>query len=119
MQTLPFDTKRENTPLHDLVTKAASDESNMGEFINMWQVVVDNVVFWWCQKYDLTMPTIIHPDYKTYQRDALYYLRSEIPNTGSACLLFSLQLPEGLAKFVKEMIWVEDVFVKKVFVDPS
>ena len=102
--------KTDNTPLHGLVAKAASDESNMGEVINMWQVIADNVVFWWCKKYSLPMPSITDPDHKTYQRDALYYLRSEIPNKDQLSVI-QFAATRGLAKFVKEMIWVEKVFV--------
>ena len=97
-------------PLHDLVAKAASDESNMGKVINMWQAVIDNVVFGWCKKYSLTMPSVTHPDYRMYQRDALYYLRSEIPNEDQLSVI-QLAATRGLAKFVREMIWVEKVFV--------
>ena len=102
--------KTENTPLHDLVAKAASDESNMGKVINMWQAVIDNVVFGWCKKYSLTMPSVTHPDYRMYQRDALYYLRSEIPNEDQLSVI-QLAATRGLTKFVREMIWVEKVFV--------
>ena len=104
--------KTKNTPLHGLVAKAASDESNTAEFINMWQVVVDNVVFWWCKKHGLNTPNTTHPDFKIYKRDALYYLRSEIPNNDNLSVI-QLAATRGLAKFVREMIWVENVFVEQ------
>ena len=101
----------ENTPLHDLVAKAASDESNIGEFIKIWKVVVDNIVLWWCRKYGLKTPSITDSKYKIYQRDALYYIRSEIPNKQNLSVI-QLAASRGLARFVREMIVVENVFVQ-------
>ena len=100
-----------NTPLHDLVAKATSDESNIGEFIKIWKVVVDNIVVWWCRKYGLKTPSITDLKYKIYQRDALYYIRSEIPN-GQNLSVIQLAASRGLVRFVREMIWVENVFVE-------
>ena len=88
-------------PLHDLVAKAASDESNMGKVINMWQAVIDNVVFLWCKKYSLTMPSFTHPDYRMYQRDVLYYLRSEIPNEDQLSVI-QLAATRGLANLLEK-----------------
>ena len=102
-----------NTPLHDLIDKAATDEANMEEYIRVWHVFVNNVVFWWCSKFRLNRPYKSSEDYNIYQRDAVYYLRSEIPNRQYLSVI-QLAATKGLVRFVKEMIWVEGVFVKQI-----
>ena len=100
-----------NTPLHDLVEKAATDE-NIDKYIKVWKVLVDNAVCWWCLKFDMKQPYKSEDIYRIYQRDALYYLRSEVTNKeGLSAIQFAAV--EGLVRIVKEMIWVEGVFVSE------
>ena len=98
-----------NTPLHDLVDKAAAGEA-VEEYIKVWRVVVENAVSWWCSKLEMTQKYKSSPEYKTYQRDAVYFLRSEIPNDQNLSVI-QLAATKGLVRLVKEMIWVEGVFV--------
>ena len=105
--------KTGNTPLHDLIDKAASDEAHMDDYISVWHVFVQNVVFWWCSEFNLTRPYKSSEDYSIYQRDAVYYLRSEVPNKQYLSVI-QLAATRGLVSFVKEMIWVEGVFVKQI-----
>ena len=99
----------------------------MDEFITIWQNVVDIAVFWWRKKHTLNIPRVISTnngdvidkyylkidkDYRTYQRDALYYLRSEIPNKDNLSVI-QLAAARGLVRVVREMIWVDNVFVKR------
>ena len=98
-----------NTPLHDMVDKAAADESP-DEYFKVWKVVIENVVGWWCTKLGVNRPYKSNHDYKLYQRDALYYLRSEIPNEQYLSVI-QLAATKGLVKLVKEIIWVDEVFV--------
>ena len=107
-----------NTPLHDLIDKAASDVAHMDDYISVWHVFVQNVVFWWCSEFNLTRPYKSSEDYSIYQRDAVYYLRSEVPNKQKLSVI-QLAATRGLVDFVKEMIWVEGVFVKQVNSDKS
>ena len=100
-----------NTPLHDLVEKAASDE-NVDKYVEVWKVLVDNVVWWWCLKFNMNCPYKSEDNYRIFQRDALYYLRSEITNNQGQSVL-QLAASEGLVRIVKEMIWVEGVFVRE------
>ena len=104
------DKTTKNTPLHNLVERAASDESNMAEVLNIWQIVVDNAASWWCEKYNLK--SYNEQDNKIYQRDALYYLRSEIPNKDKLSVI-QLAAARGLVRFVGEMIWTENVFAEQ------
>ena len=102
--------KTGNTPLHDLVDKAATAESAVEKYIEVWRIVVENAVSWWCSKLDLTQKYKSSSEYKNYQRDAVYYLRSEIPNDQNLSVV-QLAATKGLVSLVKEMIWVEGVFV--------
>ena len=98
-----------NTPLHDLIEKAATDEE-IDKYITVWKSVVDNVVVWWCSKLNMKQPYKSDDTYKIYQRDALYYLRSVVTNDkGLSVIQFAAN--KGLVKLVKEMIWVDEVFV--------
>ena len=99
-----------NIPLHNLVERAASDESNMAEVLNIWKIVVDNAAIWWRKKYNLESDN--ERDHRIYQRDALYNLRSEIPNKDKLSVI-QLAATRGLVRVVKEMIWVENVFVEQ------
>ena len=98
-----------NTPLHDLVDKAANDET-IEKYIEVWKALVENVVPWWCSKLQLPQKHKRSFEYITHQRDALYYLRSEIPNNQNLSVI-QLAASRGLVKLVREMIWVEGVFV--------
>ena len=100
-----------NTPLHDLVEKAATDE-NADKYIEVWKVLVDNVVWWWCLKFNAKRPYKSEDIYRIYQRDALYYLRSEVINKQGLSVI-QYAAAEGLVRIVKEMIWVEGVFVSE------
>ena len=102
--------KTGNTPLHDLVDKAATDEA-IDKYIDVWKIFVDNVHRWWRSKLKLKHLDKFSPEYKTYQRDAIYHLRSEILNNQNLSVI-QLAATKGLVRLVKEMIWVEDVFVK-------
>ena len=99
----------DNTPLHDLVDKAATDEA-IDKYIDVWKVLIENVVAWWCSKLQLPQKYKSSFEYKTYQRDAVYYLRSEIPNDRNLSVI-QLAATKGLVRLVREMIWVEGVFV--------
>ena len=98
-----------NTPLHDLVDKTATDD-DIDKYIEVWKVFVDNVGLWWCSKLGFNQRDKSRIEYKTYERDAIYHLRSEIPNNQNLSVI-QLAAAKGLVKLVKEMIWVEDVFV--------
>ena len=100
-----------NTPLHDLVEKAATDE-NIDKYIEVWKVLVDNVVCWWCLKFEMKLPYKSEDIYRIYQRDALYYLRSEVTNKEGLSVI-EFAAAEGIVRIVKEMIWVEGVFVRE------
>ena len=106
------DETTKNTLLYDLIEKAASDDSNIDKFISIWQIVVHKTVDWWCEKHTLEKPNVGDENYKTYQRDALYYLRSKIPNKDKMSVI-QLAATRGLFRVVREMIWVENVFVKQ------
>ena len=107
-----------NTPLHDLIDKAASDEAHIDDYISVWNCFVQNVVFWWCSKFGLNRPYKSSDDYSIYQRDAVYYLRSEVPNRQYLSVI-QLAATRGLVIFVREMIWVEGVFVRQVNLNQS
>ena len=100
-----------NTPLHDLVEKAATDE-NVDKYIDVWKVLVDNAVCWWCLKFEMKLPYKSEDIYRIYQRDALYYLRSEVTNKEGLSVI-EFAAAEGIVRIVKEMIWVEGVFVRE------
>ena len=89
--------KTGNTPLHDLLDRAAGDEANIDEYINIWKVVVQHIVFWWCFKFGLKCPYKSSKNYRHYRTDALYYLRSEIPNKDHLSLI-QLAANKGLLK---------------------
>ena len=110
--------KTGNTPLHDLIDKAASDMAHMDDYISVWHVFIQNVVFWWCSEFNLTRPYKSSEDYSIYQRDAVYYLRSEVPNKQKLSII-QLAAARGLVDFVKEMIWVEGVFMKQINLESS
>ena len=100
-----------NTPLHGLVAKAATD-AEIDKYIEVWNILVDNAVWWWCDHNVISRPYKSQDIYKIYQRDALYYLRSQITNYfGLSAIQYAVSV--GLVRLVQEMIWVEGVFVKE------
>ena len=105
-----------NTPLHDLVDKAAENVSNIDSYLQIWKVIVQNAVDWWCLKFDKKKPYKSSKYYREYQTDSVYYLRSEVPN-GHQLSVIQLAATKGLVRFVKEMIWVDGVFVKEIRFD--
>ena len=101
-----------NTPLHDLVECAAETKYIM-PFIQVWQTVVKEAVFWWCKlgKVDKQQfPPRSSSDFKRFQEDAVFYLRSDIRNKKGFTVLQYAAL-KGLSSLVRAMIWVEDIFV--------
>ncbi len=104
-----------NTPLHCLVEQAAlacDDEDRLKPHLNVWQKVVEEVLHWWFRKIDgrRYAPHISKKDYRLSKRDALYYLRSELKNkNGLSVIQYAAQ--EGVSALVRDMIWVEDIFI--------
>ncbi len=102
-----------NTPLHCLVEQAAlaaDDPDRLEPYLKIWQTVVEESLYWWCRKHGGHKPARTSKLYKPYKRDALFYLRSELRNDrGLTVLQYATQ--EGVTALVREMIWVEDIFV--------
>ena len=100
-----------NTPLHCLVEQAAlacDDKKRLEPHLKVWQKVIAEVLHWWFK-------TKNGPQYTTHmstqiKRDALYYLRSELTNNdGLSVIQYAAQ--EGVTQLVRDMIWVEDIFI--------
>ncbi len=104
-----------NTPLHCLVQQAAlacDDDKRLEPHLKIWQTVIDGVLDWWCKSGTgpTRPPKISTKLYRQCKRDALYYLRSELRNDqGLSVIQYAVQ--EGVSDLVREMIWVEDIFV--------
>ncbi len=69
-------------------------------------------VVWWCEYNNLAIPDNDSAVYQDFRRDAMYYLRSEIPNKqGLSVLQYATKW--GLTLCVQMMLTEENVFLRK------
>ena len=102
-----------HTPLHDCVQQVYFDseqEEKYRKFIDIWNVVVDKSVTWWCCTLDIDEPAHGSPEYMDIQRHAVYYLRSCIKNNdGLSVLQFAAD--RGLVLCAQIMLTTQEIFV--------
>ncbi len=107
-----------NTPLHYLVQAAATDQDNLKRYLQVWDVIVDNCVYWWCQQdfwqdAKRTFPAENSPAYQACTFDAMFMLRTELGNNKKLSVLqyaAKLELPT----FVNYMLTDEKAFVTEI-----
>ena len=108
-----------HTPLHDCLQQVyleggSTNEGRCMKFKNVWDKVVDVAVIWWCGPCckDVPLPDEGSKLYQDYKRDALYCLRSLLPNkNGFSALQYAAYL--GLVGPVGTMLTQEHVFVRR------
>ncbi len=106
------------TPLHYLVQAAAADQDNLKNYLQVWDVIVDNCVYWWCQQdfwqeAKRTVPSENSPAYQACTFDAMFLLRTELGNNERLSVLqyaAKLELPT----FVNYMLTDEKAFLAEI-----
>ena len=105
-----------NTPLHDVLqmvhlVATEEDEDRIKVFYTTWNTMVEICVIWWCKRMRITVPDEDSEYYTELRQDAMYYLRSGIPNNqGLTVLEYAAAL--GLSDCVHIMLTEKDVFVR-------
>ena len=105
-----------NTPLHDVLqmvdlVATEEDEDRMKVFHATWKTMVEICVIWWCKRKYIPVPDEDSEYYTELRQDAMYYLRSGIPNNnGLTVLEYAAAL--GLSECVHIMLTERNVFVR-------
>ena len=59
------------------------------KYFGVWRCVVEMCVLWWCKKHSIVLPDDDSRLYQDLKHDALFYLRSEIPNNNGLYFIYS------------------------------
>ena len=105
------------TPLHDCLQQVhfeggSEEKAKCQKFIRVWNAIVEEAVTWWCLKHSTLKEIKGSERYYSYQRTAVYYLRSCILNKDKDSVL-DYGAVMGLTPCVQEMLITKDVFVVK------
>ena len=107
-----------NTPLHDVLQLIAleaceEDADKISTFREAWNAMISTCVGWWCRRMGQAVPDKDSEMYSDMRLEAMYYLRSTIPNKDSLTVLeYAATL--GLPQCVGIMLTEKDVFVKRM-----
>ena len=107
-----------NTPLHDVLQLIAleageEDADKISTFREAWNAMISTCVEWWCRRMGRAVPDKDSETYSDMRLEAMYYLRSTIPNKDLLTVLeYAATL--GLPQCVGIMLTEKDVFVKRM-----
>ncbi|KAK3582985.1 hypothetical protein CHS0354_027110 [Potamilus streckersoni] len=98
-----------DTPLHRLVKKTVSEPSNLSKHLHVFDIILENVVFWWCKRKNIPYPEQDSKETHRYlQRQATLFLTNDVHNNDGLSVL-GLSFKVGAPQIIKRLLMMKDV----------
>ncbi|KAL3837009.1 hypothetical protein ACJMK2_022402, partial [Sinanodonta woodiana] len=98
-----------DTPLHRLVKKTVNEPSKMLKHLHVFDIILENVVFWWCKRNNIPYPE--HDSKETHRylkRDATMFLTNDVASNDGLSVL-GLSFKVGAHQIIKRLLMMKDV----------
>ncbi|KAK3582984.1 hypothetical protein CHS0354_027109 [Potamilus streckersoni] len=98
-----------DTPLHRLVKKTVNEPSNLSKHLHVFDIILENVVFWWCKRKNIPYPEQDSKEtHQCLKRDATLFLTNDVQNNDGLSVL-GLSFKVGAPQIIKRLLMMKDV----------